>query len=185
MNRGILLLVGALACGPVAAQQAYIGAGVGQSDVDELNDTDTAFKVFLGVHVNPNLALEGGLVSFGETTANYGGGESISADAAGAYGAVVGRLPVGAATVYGKVGLQYWDVDLVVCSAGMCDRGSDTGIDPMLGVGLEIPMVNRVAVRAEFERYLDVSDGVEVFDGYARSTGTDVDVITVGLRYSF
>ena len=94
MNRAVVLAMmavgagaGSLVCGSAFAQGAdendegfYIGGGVGQfnlklDDVDQtdeaierLDDSDTAWKAFVGWRMNPYFALEAAYVDFGDTT---------------------------------------------------------------------------------------------------------------------
>ena len=81
----------------------YIGAHIGQADVDEINDEDTSFKILGGYQINKNFAVEGAYIDFGKTSVS---GIEFKANAWEAV--AVGILPIGDRFgIYGKAGF-FW-----------------------------------------------------------------------------
>ncbi|MCE9664569.1 outer membrane beta-barrel protein [Halomonas sp. M5N1S17] len=173
----------------------YLGAGLGQSKLDNdtldllsdlgasTDDTDTAYKLFVGYDFNPNFSLEASYVDFGDFTASGSiNGEPADGKAsADGFGfALLGRLPIQHGFgIYGKVGLIAWDGkgsgNFTTTQGNRVQvLGSADGTDPFYGVGVEY-VVNQVMVRAEYE-YFDLRDQGEDFT---------IDLISAGIGYLF
>lgn len=151
---GVLGIV-ALSAGPMAAQAQgwYAGAGVGQADLDVLDESDTSMKIFVGHQFNPNFAVEFAYVDLGEAEANILGVD-VTASADGFELTAVGLLPLANNfNLLGRVGFLNWDADY---DAGALS-GSESGTDLTFGVGVQYDMSNTVAFRAEYQMY-DVDD---------------------------
>jgi hypothetical protein len=181
----------------VPDEGVYLGAALGQSKLKfdmggfyrdlgypnvSSDDTDTAFKMFVGYQFNPNFAVEASYVDFGDFTASssapgYSGEAKLSMD--GFTAALVGKLPIqDGFSVFGKLGLIAWDADLNESEQFMGQSGSasygEDGTDPYYGIGAEY-VVNQVMMRLEFERY-DISESGE---------DLDVDLISASIGYRF
>ncbi len=162
----IILLIGAIANPSVSAQAAnfgwYAGAGFGSSDDDVLDETGDALKLFAGYRFHPNLAVEAAFVDLGEFDV------LIFPDALEQDGLaieLVGVLPIGdKGAFFGKAGFFNWEVG----AFGVTDDGTDE----TFGIGGEYRFGNNWAVRAEWERFNDVSGG-------------DIDLISASVLYSF
>lgn len=157
------------------------------------DDTDTGIKIFGGYRLNPSLAIEASYIDFGTFTADALltlGAEFISIDAkaeATAFAvAVVGFWPfTPTLSGYGKLGLARHDVDAKVTvssnAIGILTgtvSDSETGTEPMFGLGLEYELTPQIAGRLEWEQYQDVGDD--------DTTGqSDVDWLGVSVLYSF
>lgn len=183
-----------LLAGPALAENSYVGVGLGQSKVDidtgsipagidvTYNDTDTSWKAFAGIQLNENFAAEFSYADFGtfKMTASSGGLVAEQAWDANAFAiSMVGILPVNPAfSVFAKVGLAHWSVDTNLTSNfGAYDSASDSGDDPVYGVGAQLNIQNMM-LRAEFERYSSV--------GNNDTTGeSDVDIIGVSAAVHF
>ena len=146
----------------------YLGAGIGQTDVEisDFDDTDSSYKVFGGFNfgVVPllDIAIEASYVEFG----NPGSGP-IDIDLTGinAFGLVGFKLgPVG---LFAKAGMINWDADI---SSGF-SREDESGTDPAYGAGARLQF-GSFAVRAEYELY-DVSDV------------KDLSMVSAGVVYTF
>jgi hypothetical protein len=146
IKQGIVAAVSAgaaLATGQAAAEAYYLGASVGQSNVEisesnqywdgdgytnenvDFEADDTAFKIFGGYMFNEYLGIEAGYLDLGDLedsatwTGYYGfdGGETtdLKAQMTGWTVQVVGQYPIGPVDVFAKAG--FIDYDLTVETA--------------------------------------------------------------------
>ncbi len=167
MKRVILAALFAISS-PVFAQ-GYVGIGFGQASADlsevgpingvypSVDDSDVSFKVFGGTMFNPNIGLEVGYADFGEMSATWDDGIDFiksAGEASAFYVAALGLLPLNEqAGLFVKAGFARWDVDFLATSSfGGTASASDSGTDPMFGIGAQFT-VNNLLLRAEFERF--------------------------------
>lgn len=146
--------------------------------VGSCDEKDAAWKIFGGYRFNDIFAAEAGYTKLGEvhmrgTFLGVPGTAKVVASGFEAVG--VATMPVsGQSAVYGKAGFLRWDVDL----SG--DGGSigETGTSMTLGLGFQYHLTQRLAARAQWQRYSDV--------GNDHTTGkSDVDVLSIGLVIKF
>jgi OOP family OmpA-OmpF porin len=78
-----------------------------------------------------------------------------------------------------KAGFFRWDMDLNVSSSVFgSGSASETGFDPMFGIGGLFNISEKLGVRVEYEKFLDVGD--------ENVTGqSDVDLISASLVFRF
>lgn len=162
--------------------------------VSDLDDSDTGFGVAAGYQVNPYFAAELGYVDLGEWDysaegtvtdglADYPASFGLSQSAAGPVFSLLGIVPIGERfSVFARAGLALMsvDADADVTIDGIADSAS-AGTDRsngMYGLGGEFSVSNRFGVRLEWNRYAKV--GSEDITG-----DTDIDLISLGLRYNF
>jgi len=140
----------------------YIGAHIGQADVDELGDDDMSFKILGGYQFSKHFAVEGAYIDFGKT--NDAGTEFKAT----AWEAVaVGTLPIGDRFgLYGKAGF-FW---------GEAEGGgfSDDSVELTYGVGVVFNLARNLGLRAEYQVYTDVGNGA-----------SDINVMSVGVVFRF
>lgn len=196
-TRGVVGAVLALMlAAPAAAQEngTYLGAGFGQGTVQDWDssviddgsftsidaeDSDSSFRLFGGIEFNPNFALEAAYVDLGEATADgdsngccfwVPGPVTASLAVSGFEVGLLGKLPVSEAfSVYGRLGLLLWDVDVTLGDSSLLLSGSDDGNDIFIGFGAEIAAGGSLVVRGDFLRYA-VDD-------------VDVDTLTLSLAF--
>ncbi len=173
------VLAAALASGPALAgadSGFYLGAGVGQASVGDINidggegssfdGDDTAYKAIVGFNFGwiplIDLAVEGSYIDFGKPD---DGGTEVDADGLAAFGVVGVNLgPIG---VFGKVGAINWDAKV----SGVAVSGDDDGTDPAYGIGARFSL-GSFQIRAEYELFdIDAAD--------------DVDLLSASLLYTF
>ena len=174
-------------------QGAYVGVGVGQASVDiecdldiscTADDSDTAFKIYGGYKFTPNFAIEGGYVDGGEYKVSgsdsFFGTASATFEASGFNIAAVGIIPLSDRfSLHGKAGIFLWDLDVSVTSSTQGSGSlSESGTDPMFGVGGTFNITQRLGIVVEYEKYLSV--GEEDVTGEQ-----DVDVLGVGVVLNF
>ncbi len=161
LSAGTVLLMTLLAI-PVASAGEdkgwYVGAGAGSSDDDVLNESDTGLKVFGGYRFNKNVAVEGAYVDLGEFALGFleQSGLAVEVEATWPIADKFG--------LFAKAGFFAWEVDV--------GPFSDDGTDSTFGVGGKVALGAHWGVRAEWERFNDISGG-------------DVDLISGSVFYRF
>jgi len=189
---------------PIVSAEAivkYIGCGFGQSsldisdqDADSVDDTDTSFKLFAGISPNPNFALELGYADLGEYSAHYPSYDETDRAEADAFFATAIFLATltDHVSLLGKIGFADWhvdcSVDLTAWGTRLSASGDGNGIDLIYGIGINLKAMDQLSIRAEWERYKDVGDGVDItFEGHrvGELEGEDVDVLGLALTFSF
>jgi OOP family OmpA-OmpF porin len=184
-----ILALTLLAMSGAANAGGFMGVGFGESSADgksyfstdtitSMTDSDTSFKLFGGYAFNSNFTLEGGYASFGEYDADYIVASSENIEVSALYVAVMGSIPLGPVSLFGKAGLAHWYVDRSDSDGFSWWSEDATGIDPMFGAGVKIEASGNFALRAEFERFLDVGDRSD--------TGrSDIDVLSISGVFTF
>lgn len=174
----------------------YVGLSLGASEVNfknvqtaagaTLDGEDSAFKIFGGVNLHENFALEGSYIDFGEAvlTMPFGsvltvngvslvsigatGVAKSTADALALAGVVKGD--VGIAEFFFKGGMHRWESEFTSNFSNVANSSTD-GFDLFFGLGANIEVSDAFAVRLEFENYTLEDD--------------DIDVMTLGGIYRF
>jgi opacity protein-like surface antigen len=161
-----------LAVGPALAQVDsndnrqgfYIGVGLGDfsASIDnpqganiDLDSDDTPMKLLGGWRLSRFFAVQLDYIDFGESSGESGFLD-LRSDTSGFAPNVVGTLPIGFFELFAKAGMMWYDVDLDVENDPSL---SDSGEDPIYGVGVGLTLVERLTLRLEYE----VID-VETFD---------------------
>lgn len=167
----VVALLGALAmaAAPAALAQKgktaspwYVGLHFGQSDIDAVDETDTAFRILGGYQFHPNLAAELAYTDFGSVSV---GGTSIKGNAIELV--AVGSWPVADRfSIYGKLGFNQGEFE----GGGV----SDDSIELTYGVGVRWDFMPNLGARLEWQEYPDVGDGA-----------SDVTVMSIGVVYKF
>lgn len=228
MLKKTLLAAAVFACATTAVQanevSGYLTGSVGQAKAEkpksvkqEQNDyykayggstssdrTDTAYKIAVGLKVNPYVALELQYVDLGESTYkgrdsdSYSGGswsenEKFNLKTSGFGANLVGTLPIDDFTLFAKAGYHYLKTKGydkysytetnfgVTDNYGFKDSGTIRKWAPSFGVGASYNFTKELAVVAEYERYQGVAD--KKIEGVKFKH--DIDLASVGLRYNF
>jgi opacity protein-like surface antigen len=196
---------------PVEHNGFYLGASVGQASYDlskddigfsggNLNNSDTAFRLIGGYHINEYFSVEGGYASLGEMTFKYReatswGGPGEDMTIAFDLGVEVSGLVVNALaqyplsqeiSIFAKVGVFSWEADSYfnenheyfgdrvddwnVAFPDSDEADSESGTDIFYGVGLSYSFDN-IVIRAEYELF--------------ESDGDEIDVLSIGAVYQF
>ncbi len=171
----------------------------GKSDIDNaltsagvtglssrLDDKDTAYKLQVGYRFTPNLAVEGGYVDLGKLKymASFTGGTGrAEIKATGWNLAVVGSLPLGQDfSLFGKLGMIDAKVEANVFATGAGGAASagvsDTSWKGHWGFGLDYAVNQKMAIRAEIERFSKLGDNNTTGEG-------DVDLLSLGVVFKF
>ena len=145
-----IVLITSLLALPVAVTQAaqpgvYFGAGIGQSDDEILDETDSGFKFFGGVNFNPNIGLELSYVDLGSFVNGALEQDGVAYE-------ILGYLPLSQQVdLFGRAGFFNWEVADAFTS--------NTGTDLTFGVGINAMLSHHVSVRGEWQTFLDVDGG--------------------------
>jgi opacity protein-like surface antigen len=183
MRKGLIAATAALSVCGVSAEAAdngiYIGAGVGQSQVEasegvpEIGSVDfdadaTAYKVILGWRPLNWLAIEGNYLDLGSADDDVLGTE-IESDIDGLSLSVLGFLPVGPVDLFARVGVLDWDAELTAPDFDI--QSKDDGTDFAYGLGAQF-RVWSLSLRAEYERF-EISDVDKL------------DMLSIGVTWTF
>ena len=202
---GLILFFGLLTPTNLLAQEeSYFGFGIGSATWDlettgasQVDDSDTAIKFFGGRFFNENAGFEVAFADLGEGSVSFsepGIFEETDTFSATALSiSIIGQLSLSdSAFIFGKIGFAFWDAEVTavgtIFGIPVSGSGDGTGIDPLFGFGFLFHAGESFRVRAEYERYTNVADGVIVNIpglGSAEVEGVDVDVISVGFAFAF
>lgn len=129
------------------AAEIFLGAGIGQSNIDDsahavsIDETEPAWKFYGGMMITDNFGFEAGWTDLGD--ANSG---TVDTETEAFYAAGVAALPINEEfSVYGKVGLAFWDQDI--------NTTSYDGSDLMYGIGAKYKFMDQFHARLEWEQY--------------------------------
>ena len=161
-----------------AQQPWYGGISVGEGKLDNAcvggfgcDEKDTAARLFAGTHFNRWLGLELGGTQLGKF--DRGGGETKvwAADIAATAGIPLGNNN---SSVFAKLGAAY--TESKVGGPGL-PNGKERDWSPRWGVGGQLGLSPNWALRADWDRYQNVS--------FAGGREENVDALMLGVQYSF
>ena len=183
----IASLVG-LSALPAYAEDAFFSAELllGQATHEFIGDSGDDISVGIrgAYNFNANFALEGSYQSYGEASWDYIDeldddiGESTSASAFNL--SVKASLPLEKFSLYARLGLSFWDLDLEATDSavpGMVFKGGDSGNDLFYGLGAQYAISETMNIGIE---YMEAEYGAE-FDGDFDGGKADLELATVGL----
>lgn len=168
MKRTAWVLAGLLSAAESSAQ-GYFGGSFGQGNLSDgviaplitsgTADRDTtAFKLFGGLQFQRNFGLEIAYVDLGD--ASYSGsffGSPVTGGKVELTGfnlSGVASFPASAAvSIFGKLGLFFWDLKASDTTGGLPFATSADGTDLSFGFGLDYSFRRNWALRAEWESF--------------------------------
>jgi OOP family OmpA-OmpF porin len=195
----LLTMISAAYAGIATAQDQsfYAGLGIGRSsaDVTEISrqdilnsgfnslsafqngssKSDTAWKLYGGYRVNPNIAAEFFYANLGKFSRNAeGSGATASSSSVNfnlnselkitgfGVAALLGAPLSEQWNVFAKPGLLYWDAKrtstTTVTGGSQSGSISKSGTSPSFGVGTSYAFTDKLSARLEWERYFEVGD---------------------------
>ncbi|MGH8686520.1 MAG: outer membrane beta-barrel protein [Burkholderiales bacterium] len=171
-----------------AHAQGYVAGSLGLSKVRDAcdgfgaagvtcDDSDISWKVSLGYQINPSFAVEVGYADLGKAKASGPGGTAELK--ANVFEVVaIGSAPIaGNFSAFGKFGFYRGDSTGSIDTVTVVGSASDTNTDVTLGLGGRYDINEKLAVRAEWQRYLNVGG-----DNLGKS---DVDILGASLILKF
>ena len=157
------------------------------------DSSQSVLQLFGGFRFNRYFAAEAGYINFGRYTLNglaaaNGGYVAVSAtdhvDAL--YVAAVGSIPINrVVSVFGKLGLaSSQDRESCFVSGAFCPSESDSGTEPMVGLGVEFPFTParwraHWAMRVEYDSYSNIGNSSNEY------TAGTFDTLTANGVYQF
>jgi opacity protein-like surface antigen len=149
---------------------------------DSTVDSDTAWKIYLGIPFNKYLGLELGYAKLGDQSIRgiFNGNPASSRATSTAYlFDLVGNFEFNESfSLLGKLGFHRWGVnDDTLKNTINTGNGAD-GFDATYGLGVQYNVNKDVGLRMEWERIKEM--------GHEGTTGKiDADLITIGVTYKF
>lgn len=184
----IAMLIAAAQAAAQDLPKVYGGVTIGQSKAkgfcDEFtgpglscDDKDNSLRLLGGYQFHPNFAVELGVLYLGEVQARGPGGtftvESAALEALG-----VGMLPLGDKfSVYGKAGIYRAETEARLNTVILTETQKESNFDLTFGFGVRFDVAKNLALRAEWQRYMDVG-GDDIGEA-------DIDVISFGVLLKF
>lgn len=180
-----------IAAAPAAAQdlpKVYAGVTIGQSKAkgfcDEFTSAglscdgkDTALRLLGGYQFHPNFAVELGVVYLGEVQARGPGG-TFTVEAAALEALGVAMFPIAErVSIYGKAGIYRAETEARLNTVTVVDNAKESNFDLTAGFGVRFDVAKNLALRAEWQRYMDVG-GDDIGEA-------DIDVISLGVLLKF
>lgn len=163
-------------------------------DDSSLDDSDPSFGVQVGYRFTPHFAVEAGYVRLGEAVYEAEYADPLNAGhstrfrarfrSSGLSLAALGTFPLNERfDLHGRAGAYYADtryeeksVDLTSNTAALPNTMDGDSIDVLLGIGATWNMDRQWALRAEYQKLLDVGD--------EETTGeSDVDLLWFGVLF--
>jgi OOP family OmpA-OmpF porin len=142
-----IALSAALLWSATSQAEIFLGAGIGQSDIDDsahgvnLDETDSAWKLYGGMMVTDNFGFEAGWTDLGDASSG-----AVDTETEAFYAAGVAAFPINETfSVYGKLGLAFWDQDI--------NTNSYDGEDLMYGIGAKYKFMDQFHAILEWEQY--------------------------------
>jgi OmpA-OmpF porin, OOP family len=142
----------------------YAGAGFGITKIEDdgfdgndVDDSDTGFKIFGGYSFNQNFAVEVSYFDLGETSGTlddpFFGPFDFTAGISGLNASAVGVLPVSeTVSLFGKLGVASYKIDADVNFSGLASgSGSESETDMTYGIGGALRFAEGWEARVEFE----------------------------------
>ncbi len=151
-----ILLLALLAAPGIAAAQGYVGASIGESKLDDHNDT--AVKLLAGYQFQRNFALEGGYADLGSVRDASVTALDVSFVASWELGNRYALL--------GRIGAYRADAS-----------GAGTNLGPLFGLGASYELTRNATFRLEWVRYDKL--------GPDTRPALDIDVLSIGALYRF
>lgn len=159
------------------AQRWCMGAGSASCD-----DSKAGFKVFGGYQLDETFAVELGYARLGKFTARFPTGDTDDAKVSALEASIVAAWPLARRiAIFGRMGAYYGTVKETTSFAG---NGSQNNGDLTFGVGVRYDVMPKLAVRAEWQRYLDMG-GENVGLGAGLGDNSSVDLMSVGVLWRF
>ena len=160
--------------------QPYIGAKIGQYDIDGAKDEATSYGIYGGAKFTPNFGIEAEYMTTSEEdfTTGVADKSEYSADVYGLYGTYDYTFPGSQMYAKGRLGIAKNEIDLSSKNVAKVNNGSysDTGIAGGLGLGLNL--APNAAVELAYDWYPKI-------ENVGNKGDLDASGITLGANFKF
>ena len=162
------------------ASDLYVGGNIGQSMVRDWgsgDDTDVAFKAYMGVTVSDIVDFRAGYTNLGKASYSDDSGYSDEFKSQGGFAeALLKFKPSNELALFGKLGVAYMRSTATVSDGFSSYQDSSSDIVFVPGVGVNYDINGNIGLTAEYEYYLNVGD--------KDKTGQyDVGVLSAGVYF--
>lgn len=135
----------------------YLGLGLSSNspkgDWGDLLDDSIGFRAFVGTKLNPNIAIEGGIIFFGSMEDKFI--SVVDVTSWGLNGGGVFSIPFNnTVSGYFTIGLLSWNAD----ASTPIGSFEDDGIDVYFGAGINVALAPNLKLRGSLERFTLGSD---------------------------
>lgn len=137
------------------SSSGYVGINVGRPDYDlacvggfSCSDSSTSFNLYTGGMFNQYLGAEIGYVNLGKMRRGDG-----TSKAHGINLSLVGKLPLGAFNIFGKVGTTYGRTEVTASALSGIPTGRASGWAGSYGAGVGYDLTPRSSIVLEWARY--------------------------------
>ena len=151
---------------PLYAADTYLGAGFGQSEVDQgfFGEYGNGFKIFGGVRQHNNLAIEVAYLDYGNPSENlFGIDTEYEAIAFAAW--AKGIWPIKEKIdLFGKAGWSFWEIDKTTTVFGFPSQTTKfDGSDFAWGFGVSFNHWEKISIQLEYEDILSDLDTITLW----------------------
>lgn len=179
------------------SDKGYIGVSYAKAEIDTgissttgtaaLDEKDNSIKLFAGLNIDDNFAVEAHYIDFGEASLSGNNGDTfveagttyqflttasikVEAESYGVSGLYKFNMDNNI-TPFVKFGFQKWEAKATVNAGSVTGAGTVDGTDPFYGLGVSAPVSENIDIRAEFERF--------------EADSEDLDYKSIGVAYNF
>jgi OOP family OmpA-OmpF porin len=166
----------------------WVGVSVGNTDFNSknlsgitpgtLDDTGSAWKMYLGFPITKTLGLEVGYMNLGKGSISNAAGTSTSHTRTKVYNAdLVGSYDINESfSLFGKAGIYFWQMHSD--TTGPASTSDDDGTKLTYGLGFQYNPNKELGFRLEWERFDKL--------GFKNTTGEmNADLYSIGAIYKF
>lgn len=134
------------------SDKAYLGLGLSSNspkgDWGDVLDDSIGFRGFVGTKINPNIAIEGGIILFGSMEDKFVSVVDVTTwglNAGGVFSIPFNNTVSG----YFTIGLLSWNSEL----STPFETLEDNGIDVYFGAGINVALAPNLKLRGSLERF--------------------------------
>ena len=180
-----LTALAAIAFSATCLAQTYLGAELGSSDAKEwcsqrgssCDKTGSPWRVFGTSYLTPNFGVEAGYIDLGKATDRDAVSDTKVEARAGELLALI-AYRARSVSIFGKVGGYYAGTKMTVSTGGSASTTTESNGGLVYGLGAQVDISSRFAVRGDWHRYAKVG-------GPTTGGDTDIDAFLLGIVWKF
>ena len=180
-----LAYLAACAFSTAALAETYFGVELGSSDAKEwcsqrgssCDKTGSPWRVFGTNYFTPNIGIEAGYIDLGHITDKDAVSDTKVEARAGELLALI-AYRTRSASIFAKVGGYYAGTKMTVSTGGTNNGTTESNGGLVYGLGAQVDISSRFAVRGDWHRYAKVG-------GPTTGGDTDIDTFLLGIVWKF